>query len=256
MKRLKARHKARPSGHAAAVGRSLDIYYRDTARNKRMDRLNAHFLPKGGLAFDLGAHVGDRTASFLRLGARVVALEPQPHVFRALRLIHGRNSRAILKCQAVGAHSEHLEMRINSSNPTVSTLSPNLVEAAHNAPGWDDQVWDTSTTVEVTTLDRLIQEYGLPDFIKIDIEGYELEALKGLSQTVSALSFEFTTLQRTVANNGLSRLMDLGDYEFNFSLGEEHRFDCPNWLSEKGMKDYLKKLPDTANSGDVYARLK
>ncbi|MEM1040847.1 MAG: FkbM family methyltransferase [Pseudomonadota bacterium] len=255
MTRVKARHQPHPVRHAAAIGRSLDIYYRDTARNERMDRLNARFVSEGGLAFDIGAHVGDRTASFLRLGASVVALEPQVQVYRALRLIHGRDARAVLKSQAVGAQSGNLEMRINAANPTVSTLSPDLVEAAHTAPGWDDQVWDTTATVAVTTLDRLIQEHGLPDFIKIDVEGHELEALHGLSHAVPALSFEFTTLQRRVADDCLQRLTNIGEYEFNFSLGEEHRLIDHKWLGATGMKDYLHKLPDSANSGDVYARL-
>jgi|GEM_PF-2224461 len=61
----------------AAIDRSFDIYYRDRQRTARMDALNAAFVGQGCLAFDIGAHVGDRTGSFSRLGASVVALEPQ-----------------------------------------------------------------------------------------------------------------------------------------------------------------------------------
>ena len=165
----------------AAIRRSLDVYYCDVARTARMARLNASFVSHGDLAFDIGAHVGDRTASFLRLGASVVALEPQPRVFRALRLIHGRNRQAVLRCQAVGAERSEIEMYVNSANPTISTASRALIAAAPGAQEWRGEHWDSTIRVPVTTLDLLIAEHGVPDFVKIDVEGHELEVLFCLS---------------------------------------------------------------------------
>ena len=49
-----------------------------------MDRLYGQFVRPGDLVFDVGAHVGDRIAAFRRLGARVVAVEPQPALVRTL----------------------------------------------------------------------------------------------------------------------------------------------------------------------------
>src|SRR5215510_5266355 len=72
----------------ASLRRSLNVYYGDAARDAAMDALYARFLKPGDLAFDVGSHVGDRTGSFRRLGARVVALEPQPLCARAIRAIY------------------------------------------------------------------------------------------------------------------------------------------------------------------------
>ena len=238
-----------------AIGRSLDVYYRDAARTRRMDALNASFVAPGGLVFDIGAHVGDRTASFLRLGARVVALEPQPRVFRALRLIHGRAPGAVLRCAAAGALPGETLMRVNSANPTVSTASPDLIAAAALAEGWRDEVWDRTIRVPVTTLDALIAEHGRPDFVKIDVEGHELEVLRGLGAPVPALSFEVTTIQRDVALACIDRLGELGRFEFNVSLGEEHALRRRTWIGASEMRDGIAALPDAANSGDVFARL-
>lgn len=235
------------------IGRSLDVYYRDAARNARMDALNAQFVPAGGLAFDIGAHVGDRTGSFLRLGARVVAAEPQPKVYRALRLIHGRNDNATLVQAAVGAATGELEMHINSANPTISTASCDLISAAQGAKEWAGQIWDEKITVPVTTLDTLIATHGTPDFIKIDVEGYELEVLKGLTQPVQALSFEFTTIQRDVAKGCLDALATLAPYRFNLSLGEEHSLRLPKNVPGQELVRYLDALPASANSGDIFA---
>lgn len=234
--------------------RSLDIYYRDTARTARMDRLHAQLVGPGALVFDIGAHLGDRTGSFLRLGASVVALEPQPRIFRALRLIHGRSAGATLVAAAAGAKPGALTLYLNPQNPTVATLEPGFIAAATGAPGWDGQVWDSRATVPVTTLDALIARHGMPDFVKIDVEGHEPAVLDGLSHALPLLSFEFTMIQIEAAQACLARLHALGTYEFNLSFGEEHVLQRRSWLSSDDMSSVLRALPMAANSGDIYAR--
>ncbi|MEL6435423.1 MAG: FkbM family methyltransferase, partial [Pseudomonadota bacterium] len=230
------------------------VYYGDKARAQRMDALNAQFVHGGALAFDIGAHVGDRTGSFLRLGARIVALEPQPRVFRALRLIYRRNQEVVLRQCAVGASEGTLTLRVNSANPTISTASDDFVRAAQNADGWQGQVWDSEVTVATTTLDALIRQHGVPSFVKIDVEGHELEVLAGLSHQIPALSFEFTTIQRALANQCVDRLETLGRHQFNFSLGEDHSLALAEWADPAALKAKLDALPMSANSGDIYAR--
>lgn len=219
-----------------------------------MDQLNANFVKPGSLTFDIGAHVGDRTGSFLRLGASVVVLEPQPRVFRALRLLYGSNQNVVLCPSAVGAASGHLTLFVNSNNPTITTASSALIQAASGAAQWEGQVWDTQIQVPVTTLDQLIKEHGVPDFVKIDVEGYEWDVLRGLTTPLPALSFEFTTIQRDVAQQCLARLAVLGRYAFNYSLGEDHALTLAEWVDADTMNDTLMRLPDKANSGDIFAR--
>lgn len=238
----------------AAVGRSLDVYYRDEDRRARMDRLNAEFVAPGSLVFDIGAHVGDRTGSFLRLGASVVALEPQPSVHRALRLIYRGCPRVVLVPNAAGDAPGQLVLHLNTRNPTVATASPDFVLAAAGAPGWEGQVWDTRVTVPVTTLDALIAAHGRPDFMKIDVEGFELAVLRGLSVALPALSFEFTTIQRAEALACIARLCALGSYAFNLSIGEDHALRHATWQSADAICAEIAAMPQSANAGDIYAR--
>src|SRR5690606_31886866 len=171
---------------------SLDASYTDPARAAAMDALYARFLAPGDLAFDVGAHVGDRTASFRRLGARVVAVEPQPLCLGALRPLYGGDPQVALVEAACGAAPGTVRLHVNSANPTVSTASAGFVAAAGGAAGWEGQVWEAAIDVPATTLDALVAAHGRPAFTKIDVEGYEDEVLAGLSRPLPALSFEFT----------------------------------------------------------------
>ena len=244
-----------PKGSAAVLARSLRTYHGDAGRNSRMDALYARFVKAGDLAFDVGAHVGDRVSSFRRLGARVVALEPQPGPARVIRLLHGRDSGVVLLQSAAGDRDGEITLKVNSANPTVSTVSADFVRAAENAQGWEGQVWDETIVVRCVTLDGLLHRYGHPAFIKIDVEGFEDRVLAGLSRRVPALSFEFTTIARDVAERCLTRLQELGPYRCNVALGESQLLQLQDWINPAEMSAYLRQLPHEANSGDVYAIL-
>jgi len=241
-------------GLAAALARSLRVYHGDAARSRAMDALYRGFLRPGDLAFDIGAHVGDRVSSFRRLGARVVALEPQPGPARVLRLLHGRDPEVTLLQAAASDHAGEVTLHLNTANPTVSTASGAFIEAAEGAGGWEGQVWDRTIAVPCLTLDDLIRARGCPAFIKIDVEGWEDRVLAGLGQPVPALSFEFTTIARDVARRCLDRLARLGPYRFDLALGESQQL-AGRWVDADQMSRVLESLPQEANSGDVYARL-
>jgi FkbM family methyltransferase len=238
-----------------AVWRSVRIYHLDRSHHRAMDALYRRFVRGGDLVFDVGAHVGDRVASFRRLGARVVALEPQPGPARVIRLLRALDPQVTLLPMAAGAVPGRLTLKINARNPTVSTVSEEFVRQAQGAGGWEGQEWDRELQVEVTTLDALIARFGVPAFVKIDVEGFEDRVLQGLSTPLRALSFEFTTIARDVARRCLDRLQALGTYRFELALGESQRLELGRWVDADQMADHLERLPHSANSGDVYAVL-
>lgn len=238
-----------------AIKRSLRIYYGDARRDAAMDQLYAKFVRAGDLAFDIGSHVGDRVGSFRRLGVRVVALEPQPDCARAVRAIYSADDGVTVIEAACGPMPGRLTLQINSANPTVTTASKDFVRAADGAGGWEGQSWDRTIEVPVTTLDALIAEHGQPAFAKIDVEGFEHDVLAGLSRPLKALSFEFTTIQRDVAQHCLDRLADLGPYHFDIALGESQVLTFGRFITKSEMAAHIAGLPHEANSGDVYAVL-
>ena len=255
---MTSRSRAAALKHDPAFGplrRSLEIYYDDAARDAAMDALYAHFLRPGDLAFDIGSHVGDRSGSFRRIGARVIALEPQPLCARAIRAIYGGDTHVTMLEAACSSRPGTLRMRINSANPTLSTASGEFMAAADGAPGWEGQVWDETIAVAATTLDDLMARHGAPAFAKIDVEGFEDRVLAGLSRPLRGLSFEFTTIQQDVALRCLARLASLGAYRFDVALGESQRLTFGRWICGADMVAHLASLPRQANSGDVYCVL-
>ena len=238
-----------------AILRSLRIYYGDRGHGKKMDAMYSRFLKAGDLAFDIGSHVGDRAGSFLRLGAKVIALEPQPALGSVLKLVYGRNPKFELVRSAVGSREGEIELNLNTRNPTVATASEDFIKSADAAPGWEGQRWDDKIKVPLTTLDALIKRYGKPAFVKIDVEGFEDEVLAGLSQPLPALSIEFTTIQRGVALAAIKRLAAMAPYKFNAALGESQLLAHAAALSADEISRWISELPMEANSGDVYASL-
>lgn len=239
---------------AIGLARSLAIYYAVPFRQRRLRALYRQFAGPGDLVFDVGAHLGNRTRALAALGCRVVALEPQPHVAAALRRFAGRNPRVQVVEQAVAAAAGRATLSISERTPTVSTLATEWRNARAREPDFGDVSWNQTVEVTATTLDALIQEFGRPAFVKIDVEGGELGVLQGLSTAVPALSFEFLPRALDAARACVARVETIGPYRFNWSMAESSVLALPRWVPGPALLQALQAEPPSRH-GDIYARL-
>jgi FkbM family methyltransferase len=247
-------------GRAWGIARSLVIYHGLPGRQRRMTRLYREFLGPGDVGFDIGAHVGSRVRAWRRLGARVVAIDPQPDCLRILRLFFGRDRGVTILPVAVGAKAGQARLAVSTATPTVSSMSADWIESVTADRSFSRVRWDRSVEVEVTTLDELIEAHGEPAFCKIDVEGFEVEVLAGLTRPVRALSFEYLPPAHDAALAVLERVERLGaaagGYLYNYSPVETMRFAGDEWLAAEDLIRLLERVRPLGRSGDVYARLR
>lgn len=234
--------------------RSVITYYWLPDRRERLRRLYAHFLQPGDLFFDVGAHVGNHVAAGLEMGARAVGIEPQPLCMHFLQRWYGAHPNVHLRAEALGAAPGVGTLLVSQRTPTVSTVSRAWADEVRTVDSFTKVQWDAPQPVQMTTLDALIADHGVPSFCKIDVEGYEWEVLCGLTQPLRALSFEYIPATAKRALACVRRISALGPYEFNWSVGETYAFQSAVWLSPAEMAATLSQMAPGARSGDVYAR--
>ena len=212
----------------------------------------------GDLVFDVGAHVGNKTALYLGRHAQVVCIEPQPSCIAILQNKFGKNPNVSIEKIGLAAQPGTLSLAICSAANTISTFSPEWqTKSRFSNRGYR---WDTTITATVSTLDTLIKKYGTPQFCKIDVENFELEVLKGLSEPVPALSFEFHVETFDNAKECLDRLEKIGYTKFNFAAGEIQKFSFNEWISKEKLIEQLqlfsvfyRNLINDPLWGDIYA---
>jgi FkbM family methyltransferase len=246
-----------PAGHlirrAAGITRSLVTYYGPVWRRGRMEAFYRQFLQAGDLAFDIGAHVGNRVRIFRRIGARVIAVEPQPDFVAVLRLLYGRDQHVLIEASGVAAGPGEGKLRLSTRTPTVSTFADSWMDDVQTDRRFRRIRWDTVISVPLISLDELIARHGEPQFCKIDVEGFEHQVLDGLSQPLAALSFEYIPVAMNRAIACLERISALGDYRYRHSRVETHRWADRDWLKPEAMIERLGAFPADDRSGDVYA---
>jgi FkbM family methyltransferase len=211
------------------------------------------FLSRGNLCFDIGANIGNRTRVFLQLGARVVAIEPQSECVKMLKLRFGKKISIVPK--ALGKEEKDGVIYIGESS-AISSLSTEWIETVSKVR-FKGKRWNRQEAITITTLDKLIEQYGMPQFCKIDVEGYEEEVLKGLSKKIPYLSLEYALPEKkTGIVNCLSILSNIGEFECNYTIGEKMALELPTWVRSEELVSRLNSIPSPNPYGDIYIRFR
>lgn len=209
------------------------------------------FINSGDLCFDVGANIGNRTDVFLKLGAKIVCIEPQDTCIKILNRLYGNNSNVIILNKGLAEKEGHLEIYIGEDATTISTMSEKWMKEGRFSTDYE---WTRTQLVPVTTLDALINKYGLPKFCKIDVEGFEHNVLKGLSNPIPFISFEFTREFFDDAKKCINHLLSIDHAEFNCSIGESSQLLFSSWITPEELYKKIDSFEDKTLWGDIYVK--
>jgi FkbM family methyltransferase len=223
---------------------------RESHWQRRMLEFYSQFIQEGDLCFDIGANVGRFTRGFLKLGARVICIEPQEDCLRQLHKLFGNNRSVIIVGKAVGEYEGYGELMISEEH-TISTMSDKWTKEGRFSK---EHRWTKTQKVSVSTLEALIQLYGLPKFVKIDVEGFEQSVIRGLTKPISFISFEFTREFFDDAKKCMSHLLSIGHVKFNCSLYESVKFLFPEWVTPEELYKKVDSSEDKLLWGDIFAK--
>ena len=230
------------------------IYEWNPFKAKRKRNFYKQLIKRDDLCFDVGAHLGDRVSSWLSIGASVVAFEPQPKFSKYLSEKFANKPGFHLENIGVSGSVGNMEFNVCNRYPTLSSLQGKEWESQLNENSNLNIKFDTIHEIEVSTLDEMIIKYGVPQFVKIDVEGHEKEVLKGLSQKVDCLSFEFLSFNKEELNLCLDMCESLGYKKFNWSYQEEFKFRIKDWTSKEEILRDISSMAKKVFSGDVYVK--
>ena len=219
------------------------------------------------LCFDIGANRGDFTVAALAKGYDVIAIEAAPRVFSKLVSSFIYNPRVTpLRFAVSGLDYQRVEF-YEAEEDGLSTLNPDWLTDESLPYAGKPYRTIGATTI---TLDTLALKYGVPDLIKIDVEGAEWSVFKGLSSKMGTVAFEWTWATWTEHLEQL-KYLEIGGYtqvapQFiehhcqepdiwydikTFDLGEWHNQYADAWQNGAWKKSNLRP---TADVGMLWVR--
>lgn len=167
------------------------------------------------IAFDIGANIGQTVDELLPNYDKIICFEPNPSLVTIIKDKFFNNDKITIEELGLSDKIETKKFNISNSH-VVSTFSEDWI---NNSRFTNVYNWDTSIDVKTTTLDEVIDKYGIPYFIKIDVEGYEYEVIKGLTKLLenTYFAFEWAEEQYLIVNKTIKYLKELGYNNFTYT---------------------------------------
>jgi FkbM family methyltransferase len=221
-------------------------------QSRRMRAFYLRLVPKNSLVFDIGANMGTMTGVFTSRGAKVVAVDANEDCVRHIALTTSRAEVQPVH-SAIGATNGEARLKVCDRKDKMSSLSDEWREAVSTANQNYAGMWNREATVPMLTMDALVERFGLPFYIKIDVEGYEDQVIAGLTECPQLLSFEFNTVFLEPAKSALHSSVFNGA-RFNYTLVDPVKFELPDWVCRDELASRIMDPKFGSGVGDIFVR--
>lgn len=181
------------------------LFQRKIAYEPRLQQKLSKYISESSLVFDVGSNIGQYALWFSHLAphGRVICYEPDSKNFAFLSfnvLFNRRENIELCKCGLGDSISEQTFYRDTITGGRSGSLGVEFV---------NDKYEGATESIRVSTLDEQVERFGVPDFVKIDVEGFEYSVLKGLTQVSPTTSF-FVEVRDTSATKVFNYFSEKG----------------------------------------------
>ena len=182
----------------------------------------------------IGAHFGQEFQTYKKIGiSNVIFFEPVPETFE--RLKNNIGEEATLYNTALGNLNGEIEMNIETANQGQSSSILNPKIHLQQYPGI---TFNNKIKVQINKLDNYIDSHAEHNFINMDVQGYELEVLKGALEYLNHIDYVMTEVNRDEVYENCAKVDELDEFlsKYNFERVET-TWDGGTW----GDAFYIKK---------------
>ncbi len=210
------------------------VYHQLNPKRRQARKANREFYARlispGDLCYDVGANVGQTIEALITLGANVVTVEPNQYCLKVLNKRFGNRHDVQILGVALGATPGRAKLYCSGTDSTASLRE--------DWPFPNDETQD----VEVSTLDALIAKFGCPKLLKVDVEGFEVEVIRGLSHPVPIIYFEMHGREIERAKGVLAALSKIGDIDsINLVTVDNSHWYFDEWIK---YENFFSMPPD------------
>jgi FkbM family methyltransferase len=210
---------------------------------RRLKKFYQNFIGNSDFMIAIGDHQGIISDTSQKIGALTLIVEPLPDSYRLLCEKFASSKNVILLHTDIGAFDAAFTFN-EAYEKNILPYSSNLTASA------------SQPMVKITTLDEIIVQHGIPIFLKINANGFENEVLKGLNTPILTISVAFYSylFEKTIEN--IRRILEIGNYEFNWILDEEPSLQSKEWLDAKALHQSMSDFNKQRFAGQIFARIK
>lgn len=201
--------------------------------------------------FDIGCHLGYWSIKNINNCNKIIAVEASPITFDFLKKNCNNNKITILNYAVCDNNLEDIYFYHAKNNLLLSTINKDWLTNENNR--FNNTIFE-KCIVKTITLDKLIEIYGEPELIKIDVEGGEYNCIKSLSKKVKLLCFEWASEMNSTTFKILDYLNNIGFSEYYLQFGDEFLFRPDIFYDISNIKQKLNNTKIKKDWGMIWCK--